>query len=92
MVAKYDAKNTEALRRLVAGGAQLRAFPRPVMEACLKVANGLYDELVAKHPEFGKIYEPWRKFRNDQLLWFRVAESSYDSFMATAASAQSGKK
>lgn len=92
MVAKYDAKNTEALRRLVAAGAQLRAFPRPVMEACLKVANELYDELVAKHPEFKKIYEPWRKFRNDQLLWFRVAESSYDSFMATAASAQSIKK
>lgn len=92
MVAKYDAKNTEALRRLVAAGAQLRAFPRPVMEACLKVANGLYDELVAKHPEFAKIYEPWRKFRNDQLLWFRVAESSYDNFMYSAASTQSGKK
>ena len=92
MVAKYDAKNTEALRRLVAAGAQLRAFPRPVMEACLKVANGLYDELVVKYPEFKKIYEPWRKFRNDQLLWFRVAESSYDNFMYTAASTQSGKK
>lgn len=92
MVAKYDAKNTEALRRLVAAGAQLRAFPRPVMEACLKVANELYDELVVKYPEFKKIYEPWRKFRNDQLLWFRVAESSYDNFMYTAALTQSGKK
>ena len=34
MLARYDAKNTEALRRLVGAGAQLRAFPRPVMEAC----------------------------------------------------------
>ena len=92
MVAKYDAKNTEALRRLVAAGAQLRAFPRPVMEACFKVANELYDELVAKSPEFKKIYEPWRKFRNDQLLWFRVAESSYDNFMHAATSTRSGKK
>jgi len=92
MVAKYDAKNTEALRRLVAAGAQLRAFPRPVMEACLKVANELYGELVAKSPEFGKIYEPWRKFRNDQLLWFRVAESSYDNFMHSAALTRPGGK
>jgi len=92
MVAKYDAKNTEALRRLVAAGAQLRAFPHPVMEACLKMANELYDELVVKYPEFKKIYEPWRKFRNDQFLWFRVAESSYDNFMFTATSTQSGKK
>jgi TRAP-type mannitol/chloroaromatic compound transport system substrate-binding protein len=33
MVAKYDAKNPEALRRLVANGAQLRAFPKPVVAA-----------------------------------------------------------
>ena len=92
MVAKYDAKNTEALRKLVAAGAQLRAFPRPVMEACLKVAYELYDELGAKYPEFKKIYEPWRKFRDDEFLWFRVAENSYDNFMYSAASARPGKK
>jgi TRAP-type mannitol/chloroaromatic compound transport system substrate-binding protein len=92
MVAKYDAKNTEALRKLVADGAQLRAFPRPVREACLKVAYELYNELGAKHPEFKKIYEPWRKFRDDEFLWFRVAENSYDNFMYGAASARPGKK
>ncbi len=92
MVAKYDAKNTEALRKLVAAGAQLRAFPRPVMEACLKVAYELYDELGAKYPEFKKIYEPWRKFRDDEFLWFRIAENSYDNFMYSAASARPGKK
>jgi len=92
MVAKYDAKNTEALRKLVAAGAQLRAFPRPVMEACLKVAYELYDELGAKYPEFKKIYEPWRKFRDDEFLWFRVAENSYDNFMYNAASARPGRK
>jgi len=92
MVAKYDAKNTEALRKLVAAGAQLRAFPRPVMEACLKVAYELYGELGAKYPEFKKIYEPWRKFRDDEFLWFRVAENSYDNFMYSAASARPGKK
>jgi TRAP-type mannitol/chloroaromatic compound transport system substrate-binding protein len=92
MVAKYDAKNTEALRKLVAAGAQLRAFPRPVMEACLKVAYELYDELGAKYPEFKRIYEPWRKFRDDEFLWFRIAENSYDNFMYTAASARPGKK
>lgn len=84
MVAKYDARNTEALRRLVAAGAQLRALPRPVMEACLKAATELYDELSTKSPEFGKIYEAWTKFRDSQFLWFRVAESSYDNFVNSA--------
>jgi TRAP-type mannitol/chloroaromatic compound transport system substrate-binding protein len=84
MVAKYDAKNTEALRKLVQSGAQLRPFPRPVMEACYKAAQELYGELAAKSPEFKKIYGPWRKFRDDQYLWFRVAENTFDNFVYTA--------
>ena len=90
MVAKYDAKNTEALRKLVAGGAQLRPFPRAVMEACYNGAQELYVELAAKSPEFRKIYTPWRKFRDDQYLWFRVAENTFDNFVYSVRS--SGKK
>ena len=85
MLARYDAKNPEALRRLVAGGTQLRAFPRPVLEACLKAANELYDELAAKSKHFSRIYGNWLKFRTDQFLWFRVAESGYDNFVFSAA-------
>ena len=81
MVAKYDARNTAALRRLVVAGAQLRAFPRPVMEACYQRAIEFYDELSAKSPAFRKIYAPWRKFREDEYLWFRVAENTFDNFV-----------
>ena len=94
MLARYDAKNPEALRRLVAGGAQLRAFPRPVMEASLKAANELYGELAQKSAHFKRIYEGWSRFRSEQFLWFRVAEAGYDNFVfsATATSATPGKK
>jgi TRAP-type mannitol/chloroaromatic compound transport system substrate-binding protein len=84
MLARYDAKNTEALRRLVSAGAQLRPFPRPVMEACLKAANELYVELAAKSPEFKRIFDAWSRYRDDQYLWFRVAEASFDSFVYSA--------
>ena len=80
MLAKYDAKNPEALRKLVAGGTQLRAFPRPIMEAALKAANELYDELSLKSPHWKRIYTEWRKFRAEQFLWFRVTEAAYDNF------------
>src|SRR5260370_11224904 len=33
LTAKYDARNPAALKRLIAGGTELRAFPQPVMEA-----------------------------------------------------------
>lgn len=85
MTAKYDVGNPAALKRLVAGGAQLRQFPKPMMEASFKAANELYGELSVKSPEFRKIYEQWVKFRDEQILWFRVCENSFDSFMATHA-------
>ena len=62
MMAKYDARNPEALRRLVAAGVQLRSFPRPVMDAAYKATFETYDELSAKSPEFAQIYEAWQKF------------------------------
>jgi TRAP-type mannitol/chloroaromatic compound transport system substrate-binding protein len=91
MVAKYDAKNPEALKRLVAGGAQLRPFPPAVMDACQKAALQLYEELSAKSPEFKKIYEPWKKFRDDQYLWWRVAENTFDAFSGRTSAAGARK-
>jgi TRAP-type mannitol/chloroaromatic compound transport system substrate-binding protein len=80
-MAKYDSANPAALRRLVAGGAQLRAFPRPVMEAAEKAAYDLYDELSAKNPDWKRLYDNWRKFRDEQFLWFRVAEHTFEAYM-----------
>jgi TRAP-type mannitol/chloroaromatic compound transport system substrate-binding protein len=80
MTAKYDAQNPAALRRLVAGGTKLRPYPKPVMEACEKAAYELYEELGAKSAHWKRIYPAWKKFRDDQFLWFRVAEMAYDGY------------
>ena len=85
MVAKYDSLNPAALRRLVSQGVQLRPFPREIMQASYKAANEVFDETSAKNANFKKIFEPWKKFRDDEILWFRVAEQNFDSFMATAS-------
>src|SRR5499427_3559682 len=45
MQAKYDAANPAALKRLVAGGAQLRPFTQPIMDASLRAALDLYAEV-----------------------------------------------
>ncbi len=39
MAARYDMQNPAALKRLVAGGTQLRPFTNEVLEACLKATN-----------------------------------------------------
>ena len=81
MLAKYDANNPAALKRLVAGGAQLRAFPPAVMDACLRAALEVYAETTAKNADFKKIWEAMLAFRNDQYLWWQVAEGSYDNYL-----------
>ena len=81
--AKYDVNNPTALRRLVAGGALLRPLPKSVMQASYKAAEELYQELLDKSPAFKKIYLPWTKFREEQLMWQQFCEVPFDNFMAS---------
>ena len=81
MIARYDAANPPALRRLLAGGTQLRAFSPAIMDACLKAALEVYAEVSAKNANFKKVWDSMLGFRNDQYLWWQVAEYSYDSYL-----------
>jgi TRAP-type mannitol/chloroaromatic compound transport system substrate-binding protein len=81
MLAKYDAVNPAALKRLVAGGAKVLPFPPAVMDAALTAAFDLYHEVAAVNPEFKKVLDAMVAYRNDQYLWWQVAEYSYDTFL-----------
>ncbi len=82
MLSKYDTQNPKALRELVAAGTKLTPFTPPVLEACYAKANEVYAETMAKSPRFKKIYEQWKQFRGEEVLWFRVVENTLDNFMA----------
>jgi len=88
MLARYDHLNPPALRRLVAAGAQLRFFPREILQTAWREAHGLYDEISAKNPRFGRIWADYRSYRDEEYQWFRVAESSFDNFAFPAAAAR----
>jgi TRAP-type mannitol/chloroaromatic compound transport system substrate-binding protein len=79
--AKYDARNPQALKRLVAAGTQLRPFSQEIMEAALKASNEVNAETSAVNADFKKIWESQQAFRNDEILWWQVAEYSFESFM-----------
>ena len=86
-LSKYDALNPVALRRLISAGAQLRAFPQPVLEACYKAASEVYDGLSKSNPHFKKLYDSVVPFRADSFAWLQVAELGFDSFMMRIARA-----
>jgi TRAP-type mannitol/chloroaromatic compound transport system substrate-binding protein len=83
MMAAYDAKNPPALKRLLAGGTQLRPFTQETMAACHKAAMELYAETSAKNANFKKVYESYSSFQKDQYLWWQVTELTFDAFMAS---------
>jgi TRAP-type mannitol/chloroaromatic compound transport system substrate-binding protein len=85
MMAKYDQANPQALRRLLAGGAKLHAFPPTVMEASFKAAKELHSEVAATNADFKKVLESLTAFSNTGYQWFQVAEVGYDIFMARHA-------
>jgi TRAP-type mannitol/chloroaromatic compound transport system substrate-binding protein len=81
MMASYDAKNPVAIKRLVAGGAQLRPYPQDVMEACFNAAKETYAEIASGNAAFKKVHDAVMDFRADAFLWQQVSESTFDNFM-----------
>jgi TRAP-type mannitol/chloroaromatic compound transport system substrate-binding protein len=68
----------------VQAGTQLKPFPQEVMAACFKAANEVYAETSAKNAKFKRVHDAYMAFRNDQYLWWQVAEYNYDNFMIRA--------
>ena len=81
MMARYDARNPAALKKLVAGGTKLFRFPKDVMDASFKASQDLYSEISGKNPSFKKIYDDYSAYRRDANLWFRFSEAAFDDFM-----------
>jgi len=81
MQAKYDARNPEALKQLVANKAKVVAFPKDVLDLAYKESMALYSDIAAKNPNWKKVYTDYSNFRREQNLWFRFTEARFDSFM-----------
>jgi TRAP-type mannitol/chloroaromatic compound transport system substrate-binding protein len=84
MMAKYDAVNPAALKRLIANGVKLMPFSNDIMAACYKATQDTCEEIATKNTKFKTIYDSWKAFRNEQVEWFGVAEARFDSFMGAA--------
>jgi TRAP-type mannitol/chloroaromatic compound transport system substrate-binding protein len=83
MMAKYDARNAPALRRLIAGGTQVRPFQRPLMEAFYKQAQTMYAEIGRENANFKRVHDHYAAFQRDAVSWMRFTENSFDDFMAS---------
>lgn len=83
MLAQYDAKNGEALKRLVDSGTQLTAYSPEIMQAAQKASFDLYEENAAKDSAFKEIYEQWKGFRQQVYAWDQINQLSFANFAIT---------
>jgi len=86
MMAKYDARNPQALRRLIAGGTKLHVFSPAIMEASYKATMELHAETAKSNENFKKVNDSMMAFTKNAYQWFRLSENSYDQFMMRAMS------
>ncbi|HEX2281230.1 MAG TPA: TRAP transporter substrate-binding protein DctP, partial [Thermomicrobiales bacterium] len=80
LTAKYDARNAQAIKRLVASGARLRAFSTEILDASYKATSELFAEIGGKNPMFKKLNDSMTAFRNEQYTWHQVCEATYDNY------------
>ncbi len=81
MMSSYDQKNPSALKRLAAGGAQLRPFNQEILSACFDAANTTYADINASNAAFKKIFDSQTAFRKEAYLWAQISEYTFDTFM-----------
>jgi TRAP-type mannitol/chloroaromatic compound transport system substrate-binding protein len=81
MLARYDARNGDALQRLVEGGTKLRGYSNEILEAAEKAAFELYDEFAASNADFKAIFEQWKAFRDRILAWHNINEGGMARYL-----------
>jgi TRAP-type mannitol/chloroaromatic compound transport system substrate-binding protein len=51
------------------------------MDASLRAALDVYAEVSKTNADFKNVWEAMLAFRNDQYLWWQVAELTYDTYL-----------
>jgi TRAP-type mannitol/chloroaromatic compound transport system substrate-binding protein len=86
MLARYDAKNREALKRLVDSGVKLTPYSQEIMAAAEKASFELFDEFAGKDADFKALFEPWKEFRTGVYEWHKINETGFSSYVYSKTS------
>jgi TRAP-type mannitol/chloroaromatic compound transport system substrate-binding protein len=79
MLAKYDAVNPPALKRLVTRGTELRAFPLPVLDAAYDAARAVFGEIAATNASFKAGLDSVNAYMGEVVPWWKIGEFSFDA-------------
>jgi TRAP-type mannitol/chloroaromatic compound transport system substrate-binding protein len=81
MLSRYEARNYEALQRLLKSGIELRPYSEEILKAAETAAFDLYGEFSAKNADFKAIFDNWQKFRQGIYTWNNLNQGSFERFV-----------
>lgn len=81
MLARYDARNNEALQRLLDGGVKLRTYSDEILAAAEEASFALYDEFSAQDSDFKTIFAEWKPFRDRVYTWNKLNEAGFTDYV-----------
>lgn len=76
ILAEFEARNNDALERIISGGVQLQAFPKPVLEALKVQTEVVLTELSEKDATIQKVYESFKSFKAKMNKWSKISEKA----------------
>jgi TRAP-type mannitol/chloroaromatic compound transport system substrate-binding protein len=86
MLAKYDANNVSALKRIVGGtgGVKLGYWPKPILDALHAATEQVMQEEAAANDTFRGVHAKWKAFRDEQILWASVNDGAAEQYMISS--------
>ncbi|MFP4611257.1 MAG: TRAP transporter substrate-binding protein [Thiohalophilus sp.] len=78
MLSEYTARNNQALKTLVEKHkVDLRRYPDDVLKKLRDLSDEVVAEVAEKDKMSKKVYESFRKFRDQAMEWHRISEQTY---------------
>ncbi len=86
MLARYDAKNSEALIQIQEeADIEMRPFSKEVLDAARDASFSLYDDLIQKDGDFAAIFKEWDSFRKKIQTWHGFNEAAYLNYLGESS-------
>jgi TRAP-type mannitol/chloroaromatic compound transport system substrate-binding protein len=75
---QYNTVNSRALPELQKEGVMLRKFPQPVLDKFREYSKELLEEMAKNNPQFDKIYQSFKKFKEENVEsgWGRIVDEA----------------
>jgi TRAP-type mannitol/chloroaromatic compound transport system substrate-binding protein len=81
MLSRYDARNNEALGRLIEGGTQVKAYSPEILAAAEEASNQIYADFASNDQDFAAVYEGWQTFRDRIYRWIKLNQFAFEQYI-----------